>query len=61
MGVCFLPHVYKVYSLEDIELVPNMTTRACGGTAVYPIVYQGVLGGIVRGFVFYPVSLKCIV
>ena len=31
----FLPSVSKVYSLKDIELVPNLATRACGGTVVY--------------------------
>ena len=51
-GVCFLPHLSKVYSLEDIELVQNLAIRACGGSVVYPSVYQGVLGGILGGFVF---------
>ena len=23
-------------SLEDMKLVPNLATRACGGTVVYP-------------------------
>ena len=35
--VAFLPQVSKVYSLEDIDLVPNLATRACGGTVVYPV------------------------
>ena len=25
-----------VYSLEDIRFVPNLATRACSGTVVYP-------------------------
>ena len=48
MELCFLPHVLKVYSLKDLELIPNMATRACGGTVVYPIVYQGFLGVIIH-------------
>ena len=59
--VFFLPHVSKVYSLENIELVPNLATRACGGTAVYPNVHQGIPGKIYGGFAFYSMSLKCIV
>ena len=50
-----------MYSLKDIRLVLNLATRACGGAVVYPSVYQGVLEGIFVGFVFYSVSLKCIV
>ncbi len=61
MGVSFLTHVSKVFSLEDIELVLNLATRAYGGTVGYPSVYQGLIGGILGGLVFYPVSLKCIV
>ena len=34
MGLCFLPCVSNLYSLEVIELVPNLATRACGGTVV---------------------------
>ena len=49
-GLCFSPHVTKVYSLEDIDLVQNLATRAYGGTVVHPSVYQGVLDGILGGF-----------
>ena len=35
-GVCFVPHVSNMSSLEDIKLVPNLATRSCGGTEVYP-------------------------
>ena len=35
-GLCFLPHVSNMYSLEDIKLVPNFATGDCGGTVVYP-------------------------
>ncbi len=41
-----------MYSLEDIELVPNLATRACGGSVVYLNAYQGILGGILRGVGF---------
>ena len=41
-----------MYGLEDIELVPNLATRACGGTVVYPNTYQGILGTILKGFSF---------
>ena len=51
-GVAFLPHVSKVFSLEDIELVLKLATRACGGTVLNPSVYHGVLGRILGGFVF---------
>ena len=61
MGVSLLLHVSNMYSLEDINLVKNLATRACDGTVVYPSVYQGVLGGILSDFVSYPVSLKWIV
>ena len=54
-GFAIYPHVSKVNSLEALELVLNLTTRACGGTVVYPSVYQGVKGGILGVFVFYPV------
>ena len=47
-----------MHSLEDIKLVPNLATRACGGTVVYPEGFQGKFQG---GFAFYPVSLTCIV
>ena len=59
--VPFLPHISKVYRLEDIDLVQNLATRDYGGTVVYPSVYKGVLGWILGGFVFYLLSLKCIV
>ncbi len=34
-GVCFLPHVSNMHILEVLKLVPNLATRACGGTVVY--------------------------
>ena len=56
MGVSFLTHVSKVFSLEDIELVLNLATRAYGGTVGYPSVYQGLIGGILgsQGLSFLP-------
>ena len=56
--VCFLTCVSNIYSLEDIKLVPNLATGACGGTAVYSEVLQGKFQG---RFPFYSVSLTCIV
>ena len=60
-GFAFYPISVKVYSLEDIELVPNLAARAWGGTVVHPSVYQGVLGGDFRGALFfYLLSLKSV-
>ena len=53
MGGCFLPHVSKVCSLEDIELIENFATRACGCIVVYTLGYK----------VYFKVSLlfsKCL-
>ena len=47
-----------MYSLEDIELVLNLATKACVGTVVYPV---GFLGKFEGGFAFYPMSLMFIV
>ena len=58
MGVRFLPHVSNMHSLEVLKLVPNLATRACGGTVVYLGGFQGKFHG---GFAFYPVSLTCMV
>ena len=58
---CPLSQVFTGYCSKDMELVANLATRACDGTVVYPSIDQGVLGGILGDFVFYPVSLKCIV
>ena len=44
----------KMYSLEYIESVPNLATRACGGTVVYPNVYWGFVRMILGGFAFLP-------
>ena len=57
-GVCFLPHVSKMFTLEYIQIVQNLATRACGGTVVYPGRFYGKFH---RGFAFYPMSLKSIV
>ncbi len=45
MGVRFLPCVSYMDSLEDIELVQNLATRACGGTVVYPGGFYGQFKG----------------
>ena len=42
-----------MYSLKDIRLVPNLATRACGGTVVFP-------GGSrenIKGLAFYPMPI----
>ena len=57
-GLCFLPCVSNMYSSEDIKLVPNLATRASGGTVVYSGGFQDKFQG---GFTFYPSSLTCIV
>ena len=57
-GGLFLPCVSNMYSLKDIWLVPNMATRACGDAVVYP---GGFYYKYHEDFVFYPVSLICIV
>ena len=54
---CLLPHVYNMYSLDVIQLVLNLTTRACGSTVVYP---WGFGVSFMGGFAFCPVSLTCI-
>ena len=59
--VPFLPHVSKVYRLEDIDSVQYLATRDYGGSVVYQSVSKGVLGGILGGFVFYLLSVECIV
>ena len=43
-----------MYGLEDIELVPNLATRTCGGTVVYRNAYHGILGCILREICFLP-------
>ena len=50
-----------MYSLQDIELVQNLATTACGGIAVYPYAYQGIPGRILWAVCFYLMSMKCIV
>jgi hypothetical protein len=58
MEVSFLLHVSNMDSLEDIMLVPNLATRAWGGTVVYLGWFLGKFQG---GFAFYLMSLTCIV
>ena len=57
-GLGFSPSVSDMYSLEDIKLVPNMATRACGGTVDYPVGFKKKFQG---GLDFYHVSLTCFV
>jgi hypothetical protein len=40
MGASFLAGVSSLYSLEYIELVPNLATRAFGGTEISSTVHQ---------------------
>ncbi len=47
-----------MHNLEDIKLVPNLATRAFGGTVVYLTVYHGILGGILRDLFFLPYASK---
>ena len=49
-GGGFLPQISKVYSLEIMELVPNLASKACGGTEVYP----GRFCGEYQGCCFLP-------
>ena len=35
-GLSFLSCVSDIYRLEDIKLITNLPTRACGGIVVYP-------------------------
>ena len=52
--VFHLAQVSKVYCSKDLELVPNLATRVCGGTVVYQSVDQGILEGIFGGLFFIP-------
>ena len=56
-GVCFFPCVSEMFTLEYIQIVQNLATRACGGTVVY---LGGFYGKFHRAFAFYPMSLKSI-
>ncbi len=45
-----------MHSLEDIKLVPNLATRACGGTVVYPEGFQEIGRAAFRVSVEIPVG-----
>ena len=48
-----------LYRLKYIELVPNLSTRACGGTIIYQNAYTGDLWVFQGELPFFHMSLKC--